>query len=171
MPDFPERQPVGDPFTGVISQMGDYILLSPEPLPDARTLFTGQFMVRYAIVYLERPYLSIVPELVALDYGDMLNGNEAWQFLLHNSNLHPRADVIGYRNDGEDEMIVLKKLDMARPPRVLVYGSPVATLPIVEASALICADTTSIPQRMRKHLPIYPSLNIWHTNQPEKKHD
>src|SRR5688572_30842193 len=117
----PPRQPYSEAFSGVILKMEETTLLSSTPQSDAEVMHTGTFVLRYAIEYLGKPQWSIVPGLVALDYGDILTGEEAWQFLFHRSNLYPRADVIGYRNDGVDDMIPVKKLDLMQPVVVLVY--------------------------------------------------
>ena len=66
-------------------------------------------IVRYGVRFLGKPHLSVVPGLVAIDYGEMLIGEEAWIFLTKRSNLYPRAEVFGYRNDGHDDMITVKK--------------------------------------------------------------
>ena len=140
MPELPERLPAGDPFAGTVVQAGDYTLLTSDLLPDVEILYTGHFIVRYGIIYLERPVYSIVPGLVALDYGDLMRGDEALEFLLKHSTQHPRADVIGYRNDGEDDMIPVKKLDPVRPVDVLLYSSPAATSPLALLDAFIGSD-------------------------------
>src|SRR5688572_2653366 len=100
----PERSPVSDEFSGVLIEIDGQQLLAPE-LPDDEVPFLlgGTLLIRYGLRYLEKPHLSIVPGLLALDYGDMLTGEEAWDFIQKRSNLHPRADVFGYRNDGVDD--------------------------------------------------------------------
>ena len=60
--------------------------------------------MRFGIPYLGKSHLSIVPDLLVLDYGEMLVGDIAWEFLMKSSHLFPRSDVLGYRNDGADEM-------------------------------------------------------------------
>ncbi len=157
----PERQPIGDSFAGVVLQSADIHLLATEPLEDLKIVASGEFTVRYAVPYLGKPHLSIVPGLVALDYGEMLTGEDAWEFLLQRSNLHPRADVVGYRNDGTDDMIVVKLLDLAEPIQVLAYDSATATMPIAPLAALIAADTSRIPSRLTSHLPRFASLADW----------
>lgn len=169
MPEIPERQPVADYFRGLILQAGDRAVLARQPVEDAEVLFSGDVIIRYSLVYLERPHLSIVPGLVALDYGEMLAGEDALDFLLHRSNLYPRADVLGYRHDGEDDMIVVKKLDLARPVRVLAYETPEAIVPLAEIDALIAVSSDGLPERLRDHLPVYPSLTAWQTDRNRKK--
>ena len=159
MAEIPERQPVADPFTGFVLQVAEATLLAHEALPGSEIIASGSLTVRYAVEYLGKPHRAIVPGLVALDYGEMLTGEEAWEFLLHQSNLHPRADVVGYRSDGTEDMVVIKALDLAQPVHVLVYTDPHATQPIAQVSALI--TTGPVAPRLSQHLPTYPSIESW----------
>jgi len=160
-PRIPPRQPIGDPCAGVIVQVAEQHIFSTTALPDAQTVQAGTFMLRYGIRYLEKPFMSIVPGLVALDYGQHLNGEEAWTFLLKHSNLHPRADVLGYRNDGTDEMVVLKKLDLMQPLALLVYADAAATQPLAECEAVIAPADNDLPERLLAYIPRYDTLADW----------
>jgi hypothetical protein len=160
----PPRQPIGDTVSGdVIEQDGTAILLTTplEAPAGSKRLANGQLTIRYGIRYLEKPFRSIVPGLIALDYGDILTGEAAWEFLHKRSNLHPRADVFGYRNDGEDDMIVVKWLDLAAPLDILVYTSDDATMPVATASAVICNADTTLPPRVTEYAPCYESIAAW----------
>jgi hypothetical protein len=162
MPAIPERQPIGDPFDGVLLSAASGHVLAAAPLATAASVSAaGRLIVRYGLPYLGKPHLSIVPGLVALDYGDILTGEEAWDFLIHRSNLYPRADVVGYRNDGQDDMIVVKLLDLAEPVQVLVYPDDQAAQPLARVSALIAPATAAIPPRLLQYLPRYDSLEAW----------
>jgi len=156
----PDREPIGDVFTGVISQFDNLNILSPQPLDSTVQIAEGEFVVRYGITYLGKSHYSIVPNLVVVDYGEMMVGEEAWIFLTERSNLYPRADVIGYRNDGKDEMLVVKELDFAIPFDVLAYATTDETEPIAKLSVLI-APTAETPERLMKYLPRYDSLADW----------
>jgi hypothetical protein len=101
--------------------------------------------------------------LVALDYGDFLTGEEAWDFLVNRSNLYPRSEVLGYRNDGRDEMIVIKALDLSVPPEVLVYADASAISPIAKPTALLAPAETVLPPRLLEFLPRFASLAEWQT--------
>lgn len=165
----PERAPIGDAFTGVVHQVDDDTqVISLQPLADIPIVAQGQFVMRYGIRYLGKPHISVVPGLVALDYGDMLTGEEAWDFLLKRSNLHPRADVLGYRNDGADEMIVVKWLDMVLTPEVLVYADDSATKPLAKPVALIAESTDDIAPRLTDYLPVYPTLSAFQEDQTDE---
>ncbi len=157
----PQRKPVGDWFSGYLLKYATATLLSTTALGETETLAQGDLVVRYAVRYLEQPNLSIVPALVALDYGDILNGDEAWELINTQGNLYPRADVFGHRNDGKDDMIVLKKLDFAQAFDVLVLEDEHATNPIATANALIALPDAKLPERLREYLPPYPSLDAW----------
>lgn len=129
----------------------------------ANVVYSGTMVIRYGARYLGKPHLAVVPGLIAIDYGDMLTGDEAWDFLIHRSNLYPRAEVFGYRNDGRDEMITVKLLDLAQPIAVLVYESASATIPIAAPSALIApeAQATDLPSRLLGYLPRYDTASAW----------
>jgi hypothetical protein len=154
----PDRQPIVDHFQGFALQIADQQVLALGQLPDSQILASGDLVIRYGIEYLGKPQYTIVPGLVALDYGDMLTGEEAWDFLHRRSNLFPRADVLGYRNDGVDDMIVVKLLDLAQPVRVLVYSDEAMTKPLAQPTALIAGNTSSIPPRLLDFLPQYHSI-------------
>jgi hypothetical protein len=163
----PEREPLGDAVEGALIREGEAALLvSPaEGLPEGfEPLAVGGFVVRYAVPYLGKPQYSIVPGLVALDYGDMLTGEKAWNFIYKRSNLHPRADVFGYRNDGADEMISVKWLDLVLPVEVLLYRDSAATLPLAKLDAIISSHET-LPSRLMDYLPHYETLERWRTRQ------
>ncbi len=157
----PERQPVADPFQGHVLKVRDTYLLVREALQAGELVASGTLVVRYGVQYLGKPQLAIVPGLIVLDYGEMLRGEEAWEFLLKRSNLYPRADVLGYRSDGEDDMIPVKWLDIAQPSHVLVYAEASATQPLAQVHALIAASVEGIAPRLLDALPHYPTLNDW----------
>lgn len=161
----PDRQPVIDRFRGVVLRFGATSVLARTPQGADEVVISGDLEIRYGVEVLGKPHLSIVPGLVALDYGDMLNGEEAWDFLLRGSHLHPRADVIGYRSDGVDDMTVIKALDLAQPVHVLVYEDAAATLPVARVTALIASDTETIAPRLLEHLLHYPSVTEWQASQ------
>jgi hypothetical protein len=157
----PDRNPIGDPFDGFALRFADVDLLARDGLPGATILASGPLIIRYGVQYLGKPHLAIVPGLIALDYGDMLTGEAAWEFLLKRSNLHPRADVLGYRNDGSDDMIPIKFLDLAQPVEVFVYPDAAATTPVAHPQALIAPVDSDIPPRLRQYLSIYPTIKDW----------
>lgn len=156
----PDREPIGDVFAGVISQFDNLYILSPDPVESAVEVARGEFVVRYGITYLGKPHYSIVPDLVVVDYGEMLVGEDAWMFLTKQSNLYPRADVLGYRNDGKDEMLVVKELDFAIPFDVLAFKSDADKVPLAKLTALI-APSADTPQRILDYLPRYDNLADW----------
>lgn len=159
----PERQPIGDTFTGVALQVDGAQALASSASEGVDVLFNGTMIVRYGVRYLGKPHLSIVPGLIALDYGDMLTGEEAWTFLLKRSNLYPRAEVFGYRNDGRDEIITVKNLDLALANEVLAFSDEAAAIPIAKPTALIADDgeVSALPSRLLENLPRFATLEAW----------
>ncbi|MGQ9889253.1 MAG: hypothetical protein ACUVSX_12295 [Aggregatilineales bacterium] len=159
----PERSPIGDLFPGLLLRSGDLHALALETAPFAELVASGPLMVRYAVEYLGKPHLAVVPGLIALDYGDILAGEAAWDFLLHRSNLYPRADVIGYRTDGADDMVQVKWLDLAQPVQVWAYKDDQAVKPIARVTALIAAAELNpdLPPRLLEYLPCFASAADW----------
>jgi hypothetical protein len=159
----PERQPIGDPVTAAVIRVNAAEVLAAVAASDVEVVFQDAMVVRYGVRYLGKPHLSIVPGLIALDYGEMLTGEDAWEFLTRRSNLYPRAEVFGYRNDGRDEIITVKNLDLALPFEVLVYENSTATVPVARPVALIADETERevFPPRLLEYLPRYPSVAAW----------
>ncbi len=161
-PPIPDRQPISDAFTGAVVQAGERYALTLTP--GSATIFaSGPLLIRYGVRYLGKPHLSIVPGLVVLDYGDMLTGDAAWDFLIHRSNRYPRAEVFGYRNDGRDEMMLVRALDFALTPEVLAYTDAQATTPVARPTALIApnADAAALPARLTEAIVRFDTLEDW----------
>ena len=158
----PERQPIAEQISGLVTRIGDSSLLSPRKLAAGEVLAEGDLTLRYGITYLGKPHLSIVPDLVVADYGEMLVGETMWQFLMKNAHLYPRADACGLSKDGNEEMVALKQLDFDYPCDVFVYRKDTDRKPLARLSALIASDPTLFPQRMLAHLPCIDSLRAWH---------
>ncbi|MCS7070550.1 MAG: hypothetical protein NZM00_03535 [Anaerolinea sp.] len=160
-PAIPPRAPIGDPFTGCLVSAGEHHALALTADPAVTVTAEGAFVVRYGICFLGKPHLSIVPGLIALDYGEFLTGEDAWDFLLKRSNLYPRGEVFGYRADGRDDMMYIKNLDLALPVHVLVYAGDAATRPLARAAALIAPAEAAIAARLRSYLPQYETAAAW----------
>ncbi len=157
----PLRQPINERVTGVVTRLDGLALLSSRKLPAGQDIAAGDLVVRYGIAYLGKPQLSIVPELVIADYGELLHGEEAWRFLMEQSHLYPRADICGWRSDGQDDMPALKQLDFDHQFAVFAYGYEADRQPLARLSALIAADRAKFPARLCEHLPVYSSLDDW----------
>ena len=157
----PEQSPIGDSSTGSIIQIGEAQALTAVESSTVQVIATGTFIIRYGLRFLGKLNISIVPGLVVLDRGEMMTGEEAWDFLLKHSNLYPRSEVVGYKNDGADDMVMIRTLDMAVPAEVLVYADTQATKPIAKPTALIAPDTSSLSERLLSYLPRYASLADW----------
>lgn len=157
----PEPAPVEDRLTGALIRAGAQTALATAFASGMDAVASGDFIVRYAIHYQGKSHLSIVPGLVVLDYGDMLTGEAAMSFLIERSNLHPRAEVAGVRDDGSEDMVFVRQLDLARPLEVLVYADAPARVPIARPSALIGPDGDAFPLRLRNALPLFPTTAAW----------
>jgi hypothetical protein len=163
-PQIPPRQPFGEAFHGVVLSYAHQQALALTPQADSETLASGAFVLRYGVRYAGKSFLSIVPGLLVLDYGEALTGEEAWTFLIKKSNLHPRADVVGYRSDGQDDMVMVRNLDMALPIEVLVYPDEQAAMPAYRPSAIIAPSSEGLPPYLTEYLPRYESLAAWNIN-------
>ncbi|MBL8153286.1 MAG: hypothetical protein JNM70_03805 [Anaerolineae bacterium] len=161
MKPIPDRQAVEDVFSGVLFRLQGHTALAVEAPSDCEVVASGSFVIRYGLRFLGKLHVAIVPELVALDYGDFLVGEDAWEFLLQRSNRYPRSEVIGHRNDGSDDMVFIRTLDMAVPPMVLVYENREATNPLASPTALIASQTDGLPERLCQFLPVYPQIDVW----------
>jgi len=159
----PKREPIQDIIEGVVTRLGNDCLLSTAMLTSGELVAAGELAVRYGIPYLGRHFHSLVPDLVVVDYGEMLVAEAAWEFLVHHSHLYPRADVLGYRDDGSDEMLVVKQLDFAIPFDVLVYRQASDRKPFASLRALIASNRAAFPQRLLNYLPAFDSLADWQT--------
>ncbi len=157
----PEQQPIGDSISGTVIQVAEAQLLSL--LADAAD--QTSYIVRYGLRYQGKLHLGIVPGLLVLDYGDILTGEEAWEFVLKHSNLYPRAEIMGYRNDGTEDMALVRTIDMAVPPLVLLYADETATRPVATVTALIAGPTTPLPERIGRYLARYDTLAGWQAAQ------
>lgn len=160
-PAIPERAPVEDRFNGVVFRSGLADGLALYTPPDTMEVARGAFVIRYGVRFLGKSHRSIVPGLVVLDYGDMLTGEAAWEFLQKRSNLHPRAEVAGYRDDGSDDLVFVRQLDLAIPPQPLVYADAASNQPLARPVVLIAAPDADIPPRLSQCLPRYDSLAQW----------
>ena len=157
----PQREPISETVAGAVMRVGDDCLLSSAILTSGELVAAGELIVRYGIPYLGKPFYSIVPDLVVVDYGDMLVGEAAWDFLIHQSGPYPRADVLGYRNDGSDQMLVVKQLDFAIPFDVFAYRQASDRRPFARLKALIASHRAAFPPRLLNYLPAFASFADW----------
>ena len=156
----PARLPISDAIEGVVTRLGDGCLLSSAMLTRGEFVAAGELVIRYGIPYLAKP-CSIVPDLVVLDYGDMLTGEAAWEFLVKQSHLHPRADVLGHQDEGRDQMLTVKQLDFAIPFDVFVYHQAADRKPLAKLNALIASQPTAFPKRLLDYLPTFAAVADW----------
>ena len=157
----PERQPISDQISAFVTRFEDCALLSRACLEAGEVLAQGELMLRYGITYLGKPQLSIVPDLVVADYGELLAGESMWQFLMSSAHRYPRADAFGLNWDGGEEMVALKQLDFDYPYDVFVYRQDRDRKPLTRLSALIASDQSPFPHRLLAQLPRFDSLDAW----------
>ncbi len=155
------RQPIDERLAGVVTRLDGGALLSPAELGEGETVLSGALVLRYGITFLGKPHISIMPYLVVADYGELLDGEAAWDFLMTSAHLYPRADVCGWLNDGSEDMAALKQLDFDYPYDVFVYRGAGDNRPLVKLSALIDASPAAYPERLLRQLPRFDSVGAW----------
>jgi hypothetical protein len=165
----PPRNSIADAWTGVLSRADETDFVSASAQAGAEQVAEASFVVRYGLRIHGKHWLSIVPGLVAIDYGTFLTGDEAWEFLLKKSNLYPRAEVFGTRDNGVEDQMFLRQLEIALPPQVLLYTDAAATKPSGQPAAFLGDGAASLPERMRAYLPTFPTLDAWRENESYPK--
>jgi hypothetical protein len=159
MPAIPPRAPIADSFGGALCRAGERYFLAVNPPSDAEIAAQG-VVLRYGARLLGKPFLSIVPGLIALERGEMMTGETAWEFLFRRSQLFPRAEVYGYLSDGKDHMLTVKWLDLALTPMVLAYADDSATAPLAEIAALV-GRADAFPSRAAEYLPRFDMIEAF----------
>jgi len=157
----PERQPISEKVSAIATRIDEGVLLSRLRLEAGEILAQGDLTLRFGITYLGKPQLSIVPDLVVADYGELLAGEAMWEFLMKSAHLYPRADACGFNQDGDEDMVLLKQLDFDHPYDVFVYLRASDRKPLARLSALIASDRAHLPGRLLAHLPRFDSLDAW----------
>ncbi len=157
----PEREPISERVSAVVTRIGADTLLSHRRLEAGDVLTQGELTLRYGITYLGKPQLSIVPDLVVADYGEMLAGEAMWQFLMQSAHLYPRADACGWDRDGNEDLVALKQLDFDHPYDVFAYRERKDRIPLARLTAVIASEQTQFPQRLLAQLPRFDSLDVW----------
>jgi hypothetical protein len=166
MSTIPPRNAFADAWSGMALRADETDFVSAGAQAGTVLMAEGAFVVRYGLRILGKHWLSIVPGLVAVDYGTFLTGEEAWDFLLRKSNLYPRAEVFGFRDSGADDQMWVRQLDIALPPQVLLYADAEVTKPLARPAGWIGAREDALPERMRTYLPIFPTLDAWREAMP-----
>lgn len=161
MPRIPPPQAIGDGFTGLLLRHGETDFIAHAPLAGAEVVGSGSYTLRYGLRILGKHWLSIVPGLVAVDYGTFLTGEDAWDFLTRRSNLYPRAEVFGVRENGVDDQLFVRQLDIALPPQVLLYADAGDKVPLAMPAAFLGMGAESLSERLRAYLPVFETLDAW----------
>lgn len=162
MPAIPPLAPIADLFGGALCRSGERYFLAINPPANAEIVAQG-VVIRYGARLLGKPFLSIVPGLIALERGEMMTGEKAWEFLLKRSQLFPRAEVYGFSSQGKDDMKTVKWFDLALPPMVLAYVDNSATAPLAEVTALVGAADV-FPPRAAEILPRFDTVDALHAH-------
>lgn len=160
-PRIPARQPIGDTLQGLILSVDNHYLLATSDIEGHEPVHTGGFVLRYGVVYLGKPHLSLVPALLALDYGEFKTGEDGWNFLVNKSTLYPRADVFGHNKSGEDTQAFVKELDLMYPFDLLVYADDSATTPLCKVDAIITPTPDALPDRVHEYANVFRAIKDW----------
>ena len=68
---------------------------------------------------------------------------------------------MGYRNDGLDEQVFIKQLDVILDFDILVYADENATKPLAKIAAIITETKEGLPTRILNYCKIVPSIDAW----------
>ncbi len=162
-PRIPQPQYLHESLIGALYQLPSGVLLvtgnAPPTLASFTPTNTGTLIFRYGISYLIPPLDALVPGLFVSERGVALVGREAWDYMLTHCQIHPRADVIGFRTNSGDSQVFLRELDWGRPPRVLAYTTPESRMPIAEPQAVFVGEASPpLPEMLLKYLPAVTDL-------------
>lgn len=125
--------------------MQEIVLTLGDSEVEGKVLAQGEVVVRYAIPFLARPQLAVVPCLFVSERGAILKSWQAWRFVHENFQLYPRAEIMGLQSNGDDAQVFLRELDFGSPSRVLAYASLEQRLPLGQVSRLIRKPGLSVP--------------------------
>ena len=159
MSPLPELEYIGHNLVAGLYRVGANVVLAcdnpPGFAPDEVLRAHGPLVIRYALPYLYSEN-AIVPGLFASEYGALLVGREAWDYTMTHNNLHPRADLLGMRTDGQRDQVMLRELDFGRGVEVWAYASQKATQPLMRVTALQAATSADLPDLLLAYLPRLP---------------
>ncbi|GAB1422548.1 hypothetical protein MASR2M15_27820 [Anaerolineales bacterium] len=168
MTQIPPRKAIEEYVDAKLYQIEDQVLLSSILYDEYKPIYAGSIILRFGIPLRGKAHLSIIPEIVALEYGAFFTGFDAWEFIYNSSNLHPRADVVGHLNDGSDDMIPLKHLELEGPVHVLAYAKDKEWRPISQIDAYIVHQPDEFPPLVMHYAKGYTSLEAWKLDQGMK---
>lgn len=153
----PKPELIGHPVEGSLMALGAQTILvcglAPALPGGQQVRAPGPLVVRYAVPYLHQE-AALVPGLFAAEYGAILLGRDAWDYATAHSNLHPRADLLGLRTDGQPDQVMLRDLDFGRGIEVWAYDSAEATCPLARVDALwVGSGAPELPDLLLAYLP------------------
>ncbi|MCC7452396.1 MAG: hypothetical protein IT324_33655 [Anaerolineae bacterium] len=155
----PDPEYITDTVEGAVYRLPGGTALVVGDVPEALTGLTpilkGSITVRYGLAFLTPPSDSLIPGLFAAEKGGMLVGREAWDYIQQHFQMHPRADILGLRSNGQQAQVFLRELDFGVPVRVLIYDRLAATTPVATADALIMDNgAPALPDLLTQYLPV-----------------
>jgi hypothetical protein len=164
MPRIPEPEYLHDSILGAVYDLpdGSTLLIGPPTRAVAgyAPRLSGMLVIRYGIPMQMPSTQALIPGLFVSEKGVALVGRAAWDFMLENFQMYPRADVVGLRAiNGAPLQVFLRELDFGAGIRVFVYDSVDVTLPPAEVSRLVISDPAaeaSLPELLRKVMKPLP---------------
>ncbi len=155
----PDPEYITDTVDGAVYRLPGGVALVVGVVPDAlksqTPILKGSLTIRYGLAFLMPSTDALVPGLFAAEKGGMLVGREAWDYIQQHFQMHPRADILGLRMNGQPAQVFLRELDFGVPVRVLVYDGPAAATPTAAADALVIGDNApALPDLLATHLPV-----------------
>lgn len=123
------------------------------PPPQADLVCQGEVVLRYGIELLHSPH-CIIPAYFESENGAIRKGRAAWDFIWAKSQLYPRADVIGWRSDGQPLALLLKDLDLSEAVSIWAYADPHTPQPLGRIHRLDCLPETPLPELLARYARI-----------------
>jgi hypothetical protein len=103
------------------------------------------------------PTEVVIPGLFFSEKGAALTGREAWDYMQHRFQMHPRADVVGLHANGTLAQVFLRELDWGAAIRVFVYDSVETRAPHAELKRLVIGpNAPPLPELLSRYLPAVP---------------
>jgi hypothetical protein len=157
MPKIPEPEYIHEIIEGAVYTLPEATtLVAGKPTPDLASyapLMSGMLILRYGIALQTPASQTIIPGLFVSEKGVALVGRQAWDFMMGNFQLYPRADVVGFRvSNGAPLQVFLRELDFGVPVRIFAYESVDISLPPAEITQLRFGETVSeLPELLTKY--------------------
>jgi hypothetical protein len=134
----------------------------PDTLIGIAPILSGHLALRYGLPLLAPSIEAVIPGLFVAERGGVLTGREAWDYIMSNFQMHPRADIIGVNSKGTTKQVLLRELDFGLPVRIFAYpDESIARIvqPAIELTAVLADGTVPrLPDLASRYLALISAL-------------